>query len=68
MPFLAASSPVDEIDPEMSELLDLLNTREQFDEIAKLFEHSLRPWEQYSEEERRWLIDKANSMMSKGAS
>ena len=68
MPFLAASSPVDEIDPEMSELLELLNTREQFDEIAKLFEHSLRPWEQYSEEERRWLIDKANSMMSKGAS
>lgn len=68
MPFLAASSPVDEIDPEMSELLELLNTREQFDEIAKLFEHSLRPWEQYSEEERRWLIDKANSMMSRGAS
>ena len=68
MPFPAASSPVDEIDPEMSELLELLNTREQFDEIAKLFEHSLRPWEQYSEEERRWLIDKANSMMSRGAS
>ena len=59
---------MDEIDPEMSELLELLNTREQFDEIAKLFEHSLRPWEQYSEEERRWLIDKANSMMSRGVS
>jgi hypothetical protein len=63
----AASLPVDEIDPEMSELLELLHTREQFDEISKLFEHSLRPWDQYSEEERRWLIDKANSMMSKGA-
>ena len=58
---------MDEIDPEMSELLELLHTREQFDEISKLFEHSLRPWDQYSEEERRWLIDKANSMMLKGA-
>jgi hypothetical protein len=58
---------VDEIDPEMSELLELLHTREQFDEISKLFEHSLRPWDQYSVEERRWIIDKANSMMSKGA-
>lgn len=58
---------MDEIDPEMSELLELLHTREQFDEISKLFEHSLRPWDQYSVEERRWIIDKANSMMSKGA-
>ena len=67
MPTPEASLPVDEIDPEMSELLELLHTREQFDEISKLFEHSLRPWDQYSEEERRWLIDKANSMKLKGA-
>jgi hypothetical protein len=57
--------PVNDIDPEISELLELLNTREQFDEIAQLFEHSLRPWDQYSEEERRWLIAKAASMMSR---
>ena len=55
-----------EIDSEMSELLELLNAREQFDEIAKLFEHSLRPWDQYSEEERKWLVAKAASLMSKG--
>jgi hypothetical protein len=32
---------VNDIDPEISELLELLNAREQFDEIAQLFEHSL---------------------------
>jgi hypothetical protein len=57
--------PVNDIDPEISELLELLNAREQFDEIAQMFEHSLRPWDQYSEEERKWLIAKAASMMSK---
>lgn len=51
----------------MAELLELLNSREQFDEVSKLFEHSLRPWEQYSEDERKWLIDKAASIMSNGA-
>jgi hypothetical protein len=56
---------VNEIDPEISELLELLDAREQFDEIAKLFEHSLRPWDQYSEEERKWLVAKAASMMVK---
>lgn len=55
---------MNDIDPEISELLELLNTREQFDEIAQLFEHSLRPWDQYSKEERKWLIAKAASMMS----
>ena len=58
---------MNEIAPEMVELLELLDSREQFDEVAKLFEHSLRPWDQYSEEERRWLIAKAASIMSKGA-
>ena len=55
-----------EIDPGISELLELLDAREQFDEVAKLFEHSLRPWDEYSEDERKWLIAKAASIMSKG--
>lgn len=63
----AKSIAVNEIAPEMAELLELLNSREQFDEVSKLFEHSLRPWEQYSEDERKWLIDKAASIMSNGA-
>jgi len=63
--FAPSSFPVNDIDPEISELLELLNTREKFDEIAQLFEHSLRPWDQYSEEERKWLIAKAASMMSR---
>jgi hypothetical protein len=50
----------------MAKLLELLDSREQFDEVAKLFEHSLRPWDQYSEEERKWLIAKAASIMSQG--
>jgi hypothetical protein len=58
---------VEEINPEILELLELLHAREQFDEIAQLFEHSLRPWDQYSEAERRWLIANATSMMAKGA-
>lgn len=56
---------MNEIDPEISELLELLDARERFEEIAKLFEHSLRPWDQYSEEERKWLVAKAASMMVK---
>lgn len=58
---------MNEIAPEMAELLELLHSREQFDEVARLFEHSLRPWDQYSEDERKWLIEKAASIMSKGA-
>lgn len=58
---------MNEIAPEMVELLELLDSREQFDEVAKLFEHSLRPWDQYSDEERKWLIAKAASIMSKDA-
>lgn len=57
---------MNEIAPEMAKLLELLDSREQFDEVAKLFEHSLRPWDQYSEEERKWLIAKAASIMSQG--
>lgn len=57
---------MNEIAPEMVKLLELLDSREQFDEVAKLFEHSLRPWDQYSQEERKWLIAKAASTMSQG--
>jgi hypothetical protein len=59
---------LNEIDPEIAELLELLNAREQFDEIAELFEQSSRPWHQYSEEERKRLVARAASMMSKGSS
>jgi hypothetical protein len=54
------------IDPEFVELLELLHSREQFDELAKLFEHTLRPWNEYSEEERKWIVERATSLMSKG--
>lgn len=47
--------PLNEIDPEIAELLELLNAREQLDEIAELFEQS-SPWHQYSEEERKRLV------------
>ena len=59
---------LNEINPEIAELLELLNAREQFDEIATLFEQSSRPWLQYSEEERNRLVAKAASMMAKGPS
>jgi hypothetical protein len=59
---------LNEINPEIAELLELLNAREQFDEIAALFEQSSRPWHQYSEEERNQLVAKAASMMAKGPS
>lgn len=48
----------------MDELLALLNARDQFDEIARLFDRSLRTWDQYSEEERKWIVAKAASRMS----
>lgn len=48
----------------IDELLELLRARDQFDEIAKLFEQSLRTWDQYSEEERKWIVAKAASRMS----
>lgn len=54
------------IDPEFAEFLELLHSREQFDELAKLFEHNLRPWNEYTDEERRWIVAKAASLMSKG--
>jgi hypothetical protein len=54
------------IDPELAELLELLNTREQFGETAKLFEQTLRPWNEYSEEERNWIVAKAASLRPKG--
>jgi hypothetical protein len=50
----------------MAELLELLKARDQFDEIAKLFERSSRSWQQYSEDERNHLVAKAASMTSKG--
>jgi hypothetical protein len=58
--------PLSKIDPEFVELLELLHSREQFDELAKLFEHTLRPWNEYSEEERKWIVERATSLMSKG--
>ena len=60
--------PLNEIDPEIAELLELLHAREQFDEIAQLFEQSSRPWHQYSEEERNQLVARAALMMSRGPS
>ena len=57
--------PLNEIDREIAELLELLNAREQFDETAEQFEQSSRPWHQYSEEERNQLVARAASMMSK---
>jgi hypothetical protein len=50
--------------PEVTELLDLLKTRDEFEDVAKLFERSLRPWDQYSEEERKWIVAKASSMIA----
>jgi len=50
------------INPELADLLELLNASEQFDELANLFEHSLRPWNEYSEEQRKWIIAKAASL------
>jgi hypothetical protein len=57
-----------EISPEIAELLELLNARERFDEISALLEQSPRSLHQYSEEERNLLVARAASMMSKGSS
>lgn len=54
------------INPEFVEFLDLLSSREQFDEFAKLFEHTLRPWSDYTEEERKWIVAKVAALNSKG--
>ena len=54
--------------PQVAELLDLLKTRDEFDDVTKLFERSLRPWDQYSDEERKWIVAKAASMMANGRS
>jgi hypothetical protein len=51
---------------ELAELLELLIARDQLDDIAKLFDRSLRTWDQYSEEERKWIVAKAASMMASG--
>ena len=51
-----------DINPELADLLELLNASEQFDELANLFENSLRPWNEYSEEQRKWIIAKAASL------
>jgi acyl-CoA reductase-like NAD-dependent aldehyde dehydrogenase len=56
------------IDPEIADLLELLDAREQFDEIAELFEQSSPPWHQYSAEERRRLVARAAAMMSRDSS
>ena len=61
-----SSFTVNEIDPEIAELLELLNASEQFDQIGKLFEQASGRWSKYSEEEQKWLVTKAASMMSKG--
>jgi hypothetical protein len=53
------------INPEFAEFLELLSSREQFEEFAKLFEHTLRPWSEYSEEERKWIVAKAASLSPK---
>jgi hypothetical protein len=58
------SFSVPEIDPEIFTLLELLNAREGFDEIAALFEQSSRSWHQYSEEEKAWLAARATSIAS----
>jgi hypothetical protein len=53
------------VDPELAELLALLSAREQFDELGKLFDQTLRPWSEYSEEERMWIAAKAASLSRK---
>ena len=56
-----------QIDLEFAELLELLNSREQFDELSALLEHSPRPFYQNSEEERKLLVARAAAMMWKGS-
>jgi hypothetical protein len=52
--------------PEVAELLDLLKARDEFEDVAKLFDRSLRPWDQYSEEERKWILARAASRIANG--
>ena len=65
---LLQGSLLSDIHPEMAQLLELLNARDQFDEIADLFERSSRPWQQYSQDERNRLVARAASMIFKGPS
>jgi len=52
--------------PSSFEFLDLLSSREQFDEFAKLFEHTLGPWSDYTEEERKRIVANVAALNSKG--
>jgi hypothetical protein len=70
----SAASPVtcfrvfqlNEIDPEIAALLELLIVNEEFDETAEQFKQLSRSWHQYSEEEKKMLLARAASMISKG--
>lgn len=53
-----------DIPAEIAELLKLLSARDEFDEIARLFQESSRPWQQYSEDERNRLVERAVALMT----
>jgi len=57
---------LDEINPEIAELLELLKARDEFDEIAQLFEQSSLPWRSLSQDDRNRLVARASSLVSKG--
>lgn len=53
-------------DKEFIALLELLEARDRLEETARLFDRSLRSWDQYSEEERKWILEKAASLKAGG--
>jgi hypothetical protein len=55
-----------EIDRQIADLLELLNAREEFDEIAELFGQSSQSWHQFTPEEKIRLAARVASNMSKG--
>ena len=57
---------LDEVNPEIAELLELLKARDEFDEIAQLFEQSSLPWRSLSQDDRNRLVARASSLVSMG--